>query len=504
MNKTIKEQSWIPLIVVAFASFIIALDSTFMNVSISQLVEDLHTNVNTIQMITTFYTLITAAFMLLSAKLQDIVGKKKLFLIGAVLYGIGTSIAAISSSDTMLFIGWAVIEGIAGALMLPATVSIVSGTYSGERRTAGLAIVSVMGAVASAIGPLFGGIMTTFLSWRYGFACELIIVAIILIMQKKIPDFVPTESKSQLDITGAIISFIGLVLLILGILSLSNNTNTSIFIIIVGVIVLVAFAWFENRRKRNGKVPLLDIELFKDRNLRVGTIIMILCYLVMGGGLFVVSIYLQSILELNAFDTGLATLPLTVGLLIFALLSPALTEKISHKKLMAIGSIMSIIGCLILSYHFRLDTTPLELLPGMFILGAGFGFIIGLSVDIALANVPDESQNNASGITSIGESLGESMGTAIIGIILVLGILGGISDAVDIYAPEHAGDEAFEMEVYDYFQNMDSFDVAKENSTIESVLDTIVQDTMGFIMIVSAMLMAVVFVLILRLKDMKT
>ena len=504
MNKTIKEHSWIPLIVVAFASFIIALDSTFMNVSISQLVEDLHTNVNTIQMITTFYTLITAAFMLLSAKLQDIVGKKKLFLIGAVLYGIGTSIAAISSSDTMLFIGWAVIEGIAGALMLPATVSIVSGTYSGERRTTGLARVSVMGAVASAIGPLFGGIMTTFLSWRYGFACELIIVAIILIMQKKIPDFVPTESKSQLDITGAIISFIGLVLLILGILSLSKNTNTSIFVIIAGVIVLVAFAWFENRRKRNGKVPLLDIELFKDRNLRVGTIIIILCYLVMGGGLFVVSIYLQSVLELNAFDTGLATLPLTVGLLIFALLSPALTEKISHKKLMAIGSIMSIIGCLILSYHFRLDTTPLELLPGMFILGAGFGFIIGLSVDIALANVPDESQNNASGITSIGESLGESMGTAIIGIILVLGILGGISDAVDIYVPEHAGDESFELEVYDYFQNMDSFNVAKENSTVEGILDTIVQDTMGFIMIVSAMLMAVVFVLILRLKDMKT
>ena len=298
-----------------------------MNVSISQLVKDLHTNVNTVQMIMTFYTLITAAFMLLSAKLQDIVGKKKLFLIGAVLYGIGTSIAAISSSDTMLFIGWAVIEGIAGALMLPATVSIVSGTYSGERHTTGLAIVGVMGAVASAIGPLFGGIMTTFLSWRYGFACELIIVAIILIMQKKIPDFKPTESKSQLDITGAIISFIGLVLLILGILSLSKNTNTSILIIIVGIIVLIAFAWFENRRKRNGKVPLLDIELFKDRNLRVGTIIMILCYLVMGGGLFVVSIYLQSVLELNAFDTGLATLPLTVGLLIFAMLAPALSEK---------------------------------------------------------------------------------------------------------------------------------------------------------------------------------
>jgi Na+/melibiose symporter-like transporter len=266
---------------------------------------------------------------------------------------------------------------------------------------------------------------------------------------------------------------------------------------------LAAFAWFETRRKRNGKIPLLDIDLFKDRNLRVGTIIMILCYLIMGGGLFVVSLYLQSVLELNAFDTGLATLPLTVGLLIFSMLAPALTEKISHKKLMAIGSIIAIIGCLILSHQFRLDTTPLDILPGMFILGAGFGFIMALIVDIALANIPDESQNNASGITSIGESLGESMGTAIIGIILVLGIMGGVSDAVDMYVPEHSGDEAFESDVYDYFQNMDSVDTVKENSTVENILDTITQESMGFIMIVTAILMAIIFVLILRLKDMK-
>ena len=135
MNETIKEHSWIPLIVVALASFIIALDATFMNVSISQLVIDLKTDVSVVQTIMAFYTLITAAFMLLSAKLQDIVGKKKLFLIGAILYGIGTMVASISPSAVILFIGWGVIEGVAGALMLPATLSIISGTYSGEKRT---------------------------------------------------------------------------------------------------------------------------------------------------------------------------------------------------------------------------------------------------------------------------------------------------------------------------------------------------------------------------------
>ena len=210
MNETIKEHSWIPLILVACASFIIALDTTFMNVSISQVVADLNTDVSTIQMTMAFYTLITAAFMLLSAKLQDIVGKKKLFLIGAALYGVGTFTAAISLNATMLFAGWAVVEGVAGALMLPAIISIISGKYSGERRTFALAIESVMVAIAAAIGPLFGGIMTTFLSWRYGFAFELIIVVLILVMQRKIPDFMPTQSKSDLDITGSVISVIGL------------------------------------------------------------------------------------------------------------------------------------------------------------------------------------------------------------------------------------------------------------------------------------------------------
>jgi EmrB/QacA subfamily drug resistance transporter len=502
MNETIREHSWIPLILVACASFIIALDTTFLNVSISQVVADLNTDVSTVQMTMAFYTLITAAFMLLSAKLQDIVGKKKLFLIGAALYGVGTFTAAISWNATMLFIGWAVVEGVAGALMLPAIISIISGTYSGEKRTFALAIESVMVAIAAAIGPLFGGVMTTFLSWRYGFAFELIIVIVILVMQKKIPDFMPTESKGDLDITGSIISVIGLFLLVLGILTLSEDIATSIAAMILGIIALVVFVLFEIKRKRKGDVPLLDIELFKDRNLRVGTAIMLLAYVVMEGGLFAVSLYLQSVLELSAFNTGLTLLPMTVSLLIFSVAAPGLSGKLNHKTLMAIGSIMAIIGCLLLSYQFRMNTTMFDLLPGMFVLGAGLGFIMALGVDIALVNIPEESENNASGITSTGQSLGESMGTAVIGIILILGVIGGISNAVDIYAPEHSGDEQFHQDVYDYFQkvgNMD--DIKSQGSNVVTIVDGIFQDAMAFVMMVTALLMGVVFILTLRLHD---
>ncbi len=474
MNETIREQSWLPLILVACASFIIALDVTFMNVSISQVVVDLNTDVSTIQMTMSFYTLITAAFMLISAKLQDIVGKKKLFLIGAVLYGIGTFTAAVSVNDTMLFAGWAVVEGIAGALMLPAITSIISGTYSGEKRTFALAIESVMVAVAAAVGPLFGGIMTSFLSWRYGFAFELVIVFIILIMHKRIPDFTPTQSKSDLDITGSVISVIGLVLLVLGILTLSNDITTSVIVIILGIIALVIFALFEIKRKRKGDVPLLDIDLFKDRNLRVGTLILLLAYLAMEGALFAVSLYLQSVLRLSAFNTGLTMLPLTISLFIFAVAAPNLTAKLNHKVLMAVGSILALIGCLILSYHFRFDTTILELMPGMLILGAGLGFLMALSVDIALINISDESQNNASGVTSTGQSFGESLGTAVIGIILILGIMGGISNAVGTYAPAHSGDEQFHQDVFNHFQKMASVnEIASQGSTVVTIVDSI-------------------------------
>ena len=223
----------------------------------------------------------------------------------------------------------------------------------------------------------------------------------------------------------------------------------------------------------------------------------------MGGALFAISLFLQSVLQLNAFDTGLTTLPLTLGLLIFAIIAPSLTAKLSHKTIMAIGCIMAIIGCLMLSYQFRLDTTMWTLLPGLVVLGAGLGFIMALCTDISLSNIPAESQNNASGINSTGTSLGESMGTAIIGIILILGVIGGVGTAVDTYAPEHSGDEQFHMDLYNYIQKVGNLDELKDNSTFVEVVNLIIQETMAFVMQITAIIMGVVFLLTLRLQPVK-
>ena len=223
----------------------------------------------------------------------------------------------------------------------------------------------------------------------------------------------------------------------------------------------------------------------------------------MGGALFAVSLYLQSVLQLNAFNTGLTTLPLTMGLLIFAVLAPSLTGKMKHKSIMAIGCIMSIIGCLLLSYQFKLNTPILNLVPGLFVLGAGLGFLMALCTDISLINIPAESQNNASGINTTSQSLGESLGTAIIGIILILGVFGGISHAVDIYAPDYSGNETFQQEVYNHFQTVGNINDAQQNSTIVNIVDIIIQDAMAFVMQVTAIIMGIVFILTLRLQDKK-
>ena len=281
--------------------------------------------------------------------------------------------------------------------------------------------------------------MTSYFTWRLGFAVEFIIVLIVLAMSGKIPYFKATGSKSELDITGSIISFVGLVLFVIGILMLTDDTTFSIAAMVLGLIVLALFALFEIKRKRKGNVPLLDVELLKDRNLRVGTVLRLMVNLAMGGTLFAVSVYLQSVLALSAFNTGLTLLPMTLGLLMFALAAPRLSAKLNHKILMSVGCIISIIGCLILSHQFTMDTTMLELMPGLFILGAGLGFVMDLGVDIALSNIPEEGQNNASSIVTTGQTLGQSMGTAIIGVILILGFIGGISDGVNTYAPDHSG-----------------------------------------------------------------
>ena len=404
MDEEMMNFTWIPLILISLAAFIITLDSTFMNVAISQLISDLNTTVSTVQFIISFYTLITASLMLIGSKLQDIIGKKKVFLIGAGIYGLGALLAAISQNSLMLFAGWSFLEGIGGALMTPSTISIASETYKSDKRTFALAMISAMAGIAAAIGPLFGGVVTTFLSWRYGFLLELLIIIIVFIFSGKIQNFKPTLTKKDFDVTGSILFIFGLMSFVMGILLLEEHILITAALIIMSLIILSLFASYEYKIKQRGKTPLLDINMLKVRNLSVGTLIRLITTLAMGGSLFAISLFLQSVLKYDAFSTGLNLLPATIGILLSSIIAPKLISKLNHKTLMIIGFLIAMISSTILSTRFGVVTTFSSIAPGMFFFGFGLGFVLSLGIDISLAGTKDKDQNSASGLLSTGQT----------------------------------------------------------------------------------------------------
>ncbi|WP_409199533.1 MFS transporter [Methanobrevibacter sp. DSM 116169] len=497
-------RKWLLLIIIACASFVIALDSTFMNVAITSLVKDLNTDIGTIQTIITFYTLITASLMLVGAKLQDIYGQKKIFLIGAIFYGVGTFIASISQSAPMLFFGWSLLEGIGGALMTPATLSIVSRTYTGKDRTIALSIVSAMAGIAAAIGPLFGGFVTTFLSWRFGFAVELIVIIFIFVFSKEIKDFEPI-STGRFDKLGSILSIFGLVVLVIGILAINSDfVQFSPFIIVFAIIILAIFYYYENKLKNNGNEPLFDVSMLKIKNLSVGSIIRLIASVALAGALFSISIFLQSVMKIDAFTTGLTLVPLTIGLLLFALISPRLTNYISHKLIICFGFVISIIGALLLRFNFGLDIDLITLLPGMFLLGGGLGFVISLILDLALNEIEKKDQASASGFISTSANLGISMGTAVIGTILILGAFGGLYDAIDQYYPEKIDDAHFKEDAKNYVNKVGTLsEDQKENYHVKEISNIIVFNAMKLVMNVIILILIIGLGLSFTLKNIK-
>ena len=510
-----KQESWLPLVLVALASFIITLDATFMNVSISQLILDLNTSLSTVHLIISFYTLTTASLMLIASKLQDIIGKKKIFMLGALIYGIGAIIAALSQNSAMLFIGWSLLEGIGGALMTPAIISIIIGTYDKNRRTFALAFASAIGGIAAAIGPMFGGFVTTFLSWRFGFAFELAVIIIIFAYSKNIKNFKPQSRKTNFDLIGGIYSIITLVMLVLGVLELKKNMLLSIVLFIISIVFLRLFISYEMKLKASGATPLVDMGIFKNNNLLAsgatplvdmgifknnnllaGMAIRFIAMIAMMGCLFAVSVFLQGALKFNAFDTGINLIPATGGVLISALLAERLSRIYSHKILMSIGFVLAIIGAIILRFQFGLHVSFLDIAPGLFLLGIGLGLVIALGIDISIKGMDEESQNTASGLLTTSQTLGSSIGTAVIGCILIIGATAGIADAVDIYVPD-ANQTQFEVGTGAYLEKLGNLNESSilSQDVKAKIVNIVLTDAMKMVMDFTAILLLIGLIL---------
>lgn len=432
-------KKWTAVIILAFAQFVMVLDSTVMNVSISTVVSDLDTSVTAMQSAITFYTLTMASLMLLGGKLGDIWGRKKALIIGSVVYAIGSLLTGLSVNFQMLFVGWSVIEGLGAVLIIPAIAALVATNYKGKDRVKAYAIIGAVSGAAAAAGPLIGGFATTYLDWRYVFIAEVVIMAGVLLFVKHVHDVPPAKKTQKIDIPSVLLSASGLVLLVYGMLQSSTwgwiepraipeiagvaispfGISIVAYLVLVGVLTLWGFYVRQQRLEIEKKNPLLKVSLFKIPALRGGLGVLMAQYLVIGAVFFVIPIYLQMTLGLDALETGMKIFPLSIAIVVFAAIGARMANSKSPKKIVKNGQTLLVLGILILLGSINIELAGVYFAAGMFVLGSGIGLLVSQIGNINMSSVTDRDASEVGGMQGVFQNLGSSIGTAVIGSVLV-------------------------------------------------------------------------------------
>lgn len=431
-------KKWHAIMILALAQFVMVLDSTVMNVSISEVVADLNTSVSNLQMAITFYTLTMAALMLLGGKLGNILGKKKALAIGVMIYGLGSLITGLSQNITQLIIGWSFIEGLGAVLVIPAVASLVASNYKGRDRVTGYAILGGVAGAAAAAGPLIGGFVTTYFSWRYVFLSEVFIMAIVMLFSYKIADDSKPE-KERINIPSVVLSVSGMVLLVYGMLqskvwgfvtprSIPEIAGHQIaplgislvaYFIIFGIVLLFLFGRLQTRLVEQGKKPLLEPALLHIRQLRSGLSVLTAQYVMIASLFFILPVYLQMTLEYNALETGIRIVPLSFAIIIFSILGSRLVTKLSPKQIVRRGQYCLIIGSVFLIGSVSLDLKSIQFGIGMAIIGAGLGLLASQLGNVNMSAVNSKQTNEVGGLQGVAQNLGSSLGTALIGSVMI-------------------------------------------------------------------------------------
>jgi MFS family permease len=437
-------KKWKVVIVLALAQFVMVLDSTVMNVSISTIVKDLGTSVNGLQSAITFYTLTMAAFMLVGAKLGAKFGLLKTFSIGAVIYGIGSFVTGLSHNLPTLLIGWSLIEGIGAVLVIPAIAALIAVNYKGKDRLTAYAIIGGISGAAAAAGPLIGGMMTTYFSWRYVFFAETIIVLTVLALSRSFKAG-KSNKKLQIDMPSVMLSAFGMVTLIFGmlqskvwgwILPINKPVIGDIAIAPLGISIvlymivagLVLIKLFYDRQKQlldSGEEPLLDVSILQIPQLRSGIAVLGSQYAITAAVFFVIPIYLQMVLGLNALETGRKIIPLSVALILFSMVGTKLSSQYSPRKIVRIGQLFLLIGSISLLAAMSPELTGLRFGFALFAVGAGLGLIASQIGNVTMSSVNESKGNEVGGLQGSFQNLGSSLGTALIGSVLIASLTTG-------------------------------------------------------------------------------
>jgi MFS family permease len=420
------------LLTLAAGQFLMTLDSSVMNVSIATVAKDVGTTVTGIQGAITAYTLVMASLMITGAKVGAIIGRKRAFAIGCVIYGAGSFTTSIAPSLPVLLFGWSFLEGVGAALILPAIVALVAGNFPTERRPAAYGLVAAAGAVAVAVGPLIGGFCTTYFSWRWVFAGEVVVVFVILLFTRRIAD-APAEEPPKLDVVGAALSALGLALLVFGVLRSSewgwiqpkpNGTSwfglsPTIWLILGGLFVIWLFSRWEVWRVGRGKEPLVRPGMLRNRQLSGGLLMFFFQYLVQAGLFFVVPLFLSVCLGLSALATGARLLPLSITLLIAALGIPRFLPDISPRLVVRLGLFSLLAGTVVLLAFLDENAGPEIVFVPMLLVGLGIGALASQLGAVTVSAVPDDESPEVGGIQNTMTNLGASMGTALAGSLMI-------------------------------------------------------------------------------------
>ncbi|WP_239308185.1 MULTISPECIES: MFS transporter [unclassified Frankia] len=422
----------IVLLTLASGQFLMTLDSSVMNVSIATVAKDVGTTVTGIQTAVTFYTLVMAAFMITGGRLGQILGRKRAFVIGCVIYGCGSFITALAGNLATLMFGWSFLEGVGAALIMPAIVALIASNFTRDQRPRAYGLVASAGAIAVAAGPLIGGLLTTYLSWRWVFAGEVLVVFVILILTRQMADTPPTVG-TRLDLVGTVLSALGLGLVVYGILRSGSwgfvqpktgapswlGLSPVSWLILAGGIVLRLFLWWQTHRLARGDAVLIDPAMLRNRILRGGLISFFFQYFLQAGLFFAVPLFLSVVLGLSAVATGIRLLPLSSTLLLAAVGIPKIFPDASPRRVVQTGFLALFAGIVIMVAALDAGAGAEIVTWPMLLAGLGIGALASQLGSVTVSSVPDEHSGEVGGVQNTVTNLGASIGTALSGAVLI-------------------------------------------------------------------------------------
>ncbi|WP_353508090.1 MFS transporter [Intrasporangium sp.] len=406
------------MLLLAMAMFVLVVDTSLMNVSISAVVRDLDTTASGVQSAIALEALVSAAFILINSKVGDLIGRKRAYVLGLIGYAIGAVAMTLAQSLTAIVIFWAIIGGLGASLLLPAMQSLIHGNFTGAAQRQAYAMVGASAAIAAAVGPLLGGVVTTYLSWRVGFALEAVIIAVVLSRIQLVRD-VPYTGSRRIDLVGALLSVVGMGGVVLGILVWQEGGERVGLLMAIGAVALAALAWWLIHRKRAQRVTLLEPDLFRHPNFTAGVTGQMLQQITLGGAMIALPLYFQMTLEYNAMQAGLSLAPLSLTMFAAALIAGRKAGDRRPAAIIRAGFLLASIGiAIIIPFVPRANSGWATAIP-LVITGAGLGLLVSQLNNYTLAPVEPERISEAAGVNSAAGSFGLSFGLAMAGGLLL-------------------------------------------------------------------------------------